>query len=246
MFLNLRTFNGVLRRTTGLALYRQTGDDVGQGFALHEYKRADGSFDYNAYRHIQNEGNKRKVATAAFVKEENIECVSKYIKCYMSAPNFGLCHGTRRGVEQQWFTKYLGCEVLGTEISDTAAQFPNTIQWDFHEVKPQWIGAVDFIYSNSFDHSYDPEKSLSAWMSCLTTTGLCFIEHSAAHGADSVNELDPFGADIAMMPLLIARWAKGRYALVDLLNAPKKHGRHTYFIVVKRTAPEMPPQVLRI
>ena len=26
----------------------------------------------------------------------------------------------------------------------------------FPEVKPEWIGKADFIYSNSFDHSYDP------------------------------------------------------------------------------------------
>jgi hypothetical protein len=32
----------------------------------------------------------------------------------------------------------------------TATQFPHTIQWD-PEVKPEWIGKADFIYSNSFD-----------------------------------------------------------------------------------------------
>jgi hypothetical protein len=47
---------------------------------------------------------------------------------------------------------------MGTEISDTAGQFPYTIQWDFHKTKAEWIDATDFIYSNCFDHSYDPQK----------------------------------------------------------------------------------------
>ncbi|MBK6621188.1 MAG: hypothetical protein IPG32_10020 [Saprospirales bacterium] len=52
----------------------------------------------------------------------------------------------------------MNCEVIGTEISDSASKFSHTIEWDFHEVKPEWIGRADFIYSNSFDHSYDPEN----------------------------------------------------------------------------------------
>ncbi|MEJ0015745.1 MAG: hypothetical protein WDN25_04115 [Acetobacteraceae bacterium] len=48
--------------------------------------------------------------------------------------------------------------MLGTEISDTATQSSTTIQWDFHEVKPEWLNSVDFIYSVSWDHRYDPVK----------------------------------------------------------------------------------------
>ena len=36
--------------------------------------------------------------------------------------------------------------MIDTEISETAEQFPNTIQWDFHKVKPEWLSSVDFIY----------------------------------------------------------------------------------------------------
>lgn len=119
----------------------------------------------------RNTGRSRRRGTKkidrVWVQEENIDFLSRYIAERIGTPQFGICHGTRRGLEQSWFGARLKCKVIGTEISDTAAQFPNTIQWDFHEVKQEWVGAVDFIYSNSFDHSYDPEKCINAWMSCV-------------------------------------------------------------------------------
>ena len=64
-------------------------------------------------------------------------------------PKTILCHGTRRGLEQQYIIEYFenieNLEVIGTEISYTATQFPNTIEWDFHEVKDEWIGNVDIM-----------------------------------------------------------------------------------------------------
>jgi hypothetical protein len=203
-----------------------------QGYALHRYTRADGTFDYERYRSIQTEGNKQKLDWT-FASEQNIDFLATYLRRRIPQIRFGLCHGTRRGLEQKWFAERLGCEVVGTEISDTAAAFPNTIQWDFHEVKPEWTGAVDFIYSNAFDHSYDPELCLNRWMSCLRPDGICVLEHSSSHAAATYSELDPFGADLSMMPFLIAKWAKGRYAVIDLLEAPHVHGTSSHFICVR-------------
>ena len=119
------------------------------GFVLYSYLNKDGSFNYDKYRKIQEKGNIVKINNQWAI-EENIAFLSKYIKSMVQSPQFGICHGTRRGKEQEWFNKYLGCEVVGTEISETANSFPNTIQWDFHEVKKEWLESVDFIYSNSF------------------------------------------------------------------------------------------------
>ena len=127
-------------------------------------------------------------------------------------------------------------KVIGTEISDTAAEFPHTIQWDFHETKPEWVDSVDFIYSNSFDHSYDPEMCLNVWMNCVRQGGVCIIEHSSLHEPAGANELDPFGADIWLMPYLITKWGNGRYGVRQILVAPARHDRvaHQHFIVVQR------------
>lgn len=206
-----------------------------QYYNIYQYTKADGSLDYEKYRQVQIEGNKRKVAKA-WVLEENVAFLARYIERVVGPPKFGLCHGTRRGVEQAWFKKYLHCDVLGTEISDTAKDFPDTVQWDFHEVKPEWIESVDFIYSNAFDHSYDPEKCMNAWMSCLRKGGICIIEHSSGHAADAATQLDPFGADIVVMPYLILTWASGKFGVREIIEAPKKSANIQYlsFIVVQR------------
>jgi hypothetical protein len=196
------------------------GYDPNRGYTLYRYCRPDGSIDLEEYRRVQTEGNKAKI-NAVWAIEENIRYLAEYFKRKLGSPRFGLCHGTRRGLEQAWFRDCLpGCEVLGTEISDTATQFPHTLQWDFHEVKTEWIGAADFIYSNAFDHSYDPEKCLNAWMSCIRPNGLCVIEHSSAHGPSGASSLDPFGAELVQMPYLIATWGKGAYATREILPAP--------------------------
>jgi hypothetical protein len=203
------------------------------GFVLHEYLKEDGSFDYQKYKQAQIEGNKIKL-DYVWVREENISFLSDYLRKTIGLPEFGICHGTRRGKEQEWFRKYLGCEVIGTEISDTAEQFPHTIRWDFHEAKPEWLESVDFIYSNSLDHSYDPEKCLSVWMSCLRKDGICIIEHSS--GDEAVSELDPFGAPIVLLPYLILKWARGRYGVRELIEAPAKGSCVNYlsFIVLQK------------
>ncbi len=203
------------------------------GFELYQYYRSDGTFDYEKYKKIQTHGNRKKIENV-WVCEENISFLSGYICRHLADVRFGICHGTRRGKEQEWFRKYLDCNVIGTEISETATRFPYTIQWDFHEVKPEWIDAVDFIYSNSFDHSYDPCKCINAWMSCVRKEGLCILEHSSKH--EKASRLDPFGADISQMPNLILMWGEGRFGVLDVLDAPSKRDSFKYlkyFVVQK-------------
>lgn len=208
---------------------------MSSGYVLYRYLGKDGSFDYEKYRRTQEEGNRKKLYKTWAI-EENIAYLSDYISNLLPSPQFGICHGTRRGKEQEWFRKYLGCEVIGTEISDTAESFPHTIQWDFHEVKPEWVGSVDFIYSNSFDHSYDPEKCLNAWMTCLRKGGLCLLEHSTENEPQRASKLDPFGADLALMPYLITIWGQGQYGVRQILSAPKKHDKvdQLHFIVIQK------------
>lgn len=190
--------------------------------------------DYSLYRQTQTGGNKRKL-DRVWVQEANIIFLADYIKKIIGQPVFGICHGTRRGKEQEWFSGYLNCEMIGTEISDTAKQFPNTIQWDFHNIKPEWENAVDFIYSNSFDHSYDPQKCLSAWVSCIKKGGLCIIEHCSDD--EEPSEFDPFGVTIERLIFLIADWSKGQYVIRELIESPMKRGswiRYQYLIILQK------------
>ena len=111
---------------------------------LYKYK------NYDEYKKIQEEGNIQKIK-CCWVLENNIKILSNYLTKYIEDIKFGICHGTRRGKEQEWFKKYLNIKdlkIVGTEISKTATLFPDTIQWDFHDVKEEWINNADFIYSN--------------------------------------------------------------------------------------------------
>ena len=166
----------------------------GEKSALVSYER-NGEFDYATYREVQQAGNKRKLGNV-FVDESMVRQIAEYSLKHIPV-QFVICHGTRNGTEQRFFKSFLpGVTVIGTEISETATQFPDTIQWDFHDVRPEWIGKVDLIYSNSWDHSYDPAKLFAAWASCLPQRGLMAIEHTEKHEPDKVNALDPFGASL--------------------------------------------------
>jgi len=209
-------------------------DIVNNYFLLKQYLNNDGSFNYENYRSIQEKGNIDKINNI-WVIEDNIKFLATYIKETIKSPENGICHGTRRGKEQEWFAKYTGAKVIGTEISKTALQFPNTLQMDFHDSLPEWNNYFDFIYSNSFDHSYDPEKCLNVWIDCLKPNGICIIEHSNMHGIEGVNELDPFGADLIVMPYLITRWAKGRFFVREILDAPEKNQvKYLCFIIISK------------
>jgi hypothetical protein len=206
-----------------------------QPFVLHNYNDENGVFDYQAYRDIQTAGNKDFINNTWVIKD-NIDFLADYIITVIGQPRFGLCHGTRRGDEQHWFRNRLNCDVLGTDISDNASSFPNTIQWDFHDVKEEWIGNVDFIYTNALDHSYNPEKALDAWIKCLRPNGICIIEHSDMHSPKGATQLDPFGASIEIMPYLLSQWGKKSYYLLELMNAPAKNPSLDYlhFLVLRK------------
>lgn len=189
--------------------------------------------DYEDYRKAQIEGNIKKI-DRLWVSEENIRQLSEYLKKEVPSLKFGICHGTRRGKEQEWFRKYLGIEVIGTEISPTASQFPHTIEWDFHDVKEEWVGATDFIYSNSFDHSYKPEACLDAWMSCLKKGGVCILEWSNGHTEPT--KLDPFGGSIEDYKKLIGK----KYFLRDILKASDNRwykNKRSYFLIIGHADP---------
>lgn len=205
-------------------------------FELQLYLDKDGKFNYNEYKEIQTRGNHEKL-TMVTVDESSVKFISEYLKTHLKEKaTFGLCHGTRNGKEIEWFSKYMNCKVIGTEISDTATQFPNTIEWDFHNVKDDWINNIDFIYSNSFDHSYDPEKCINAWISCLKPDGICVIEHPSANAEATTSKLDPFGCCITVFPYLILKWSKGKFSVREILHAPVRLGWLNYFdyLIIKK------------
>jgi hypothetical protein len=133
--------------------------------------------DYVAAQLKTNEAKRDRV----WVHQNELRQLAVAILQLVPRPKRGLCHGVRNGVEVRVLRDLLRCEVWGTEISPSAADFEHVIQWDFHQVKDEWLGAMDFIYSNSLDHSYDPQACLSGWLKCLSPRGRCFVHWSREH-----------------------------------------------------------------
>lgn len=232
----MKTLINKLLSPAGYEIRRKSEADAAHNPVVYYSYGEDGAFDYERYKQVQIEGNKRKLENV-WVIEDNIAFLSDYLSRTLGHYQNGVCHGTRRGKEQEWFRKYLPSEsVIGTEISDTAKDFPHTLQWDFHEPKKEWKNHFDFVYSNSFDHSYDPEKCLSVWMDSVRPGGLCILEHTDAHGPGGASELDPFGADAMIMPYLITQWAQGRFYVKEIISAPAKNEftRFIHFFVIQK------------
>ncbi|WP_165357506.1 class I SAM-dependent methyltransferase [Sphingosinicella sp. CPCC 101087] len=186
----------------------------------HEY----GSGGYNEYKRIQIRHNKRKL-DAVWADEETLECIARYLEDSPINLSQGLCHGARNGWEVTWFKKRLGCQMIGTDISDTANGLEDMVQHDFHDVKPDWIGKFSFIYTNSLDQAFAPDRALSAWADQLSPGGAIFIEHTMYHSASHASEMDPFGAHPMVMPYLLFEWGRGKYALADILKAGGQSNR---------------------
>jgi hypothetical protein len=136
--------------------------------------------DWKVWKYDSYEEYVRAQIAANHRKQNNVWVEKKTIeKIHTHCPNAKhvLCHGTRNGAEMNMFNSvYEKCVIIGTEISDTAEKFNNTVQWDFHEVNADWEGKMDVVYSNSFDHSYDPEKCLTTWRDQLNDDGRLVIE----------------------------------------------------------------------
>ena len=149
--------------------------------------------NYKEYKKAQIAKNTKKIKHV-WVKIHELQLISKKIKKFIPNASFGICHGVRNAWEVKQLRNLLGIKVLGTDIAPSAKKFPHTIEWDFHNIKDKWINKVDFIYSNSFDHSYDPERCLDSWMKCIKKKdGICFI-HWMSTNSEKIDAADCFAA----------------------------------------------------
>ena len=175
---------------------------------------------YKQYVTTQKKGYKKK-RDRVWAREGNIKLLSQLLKGAES----GICHGVRTGAEVEWFRKYLGADVIGTEIG--ASKEGLIVKWDFNKPNPEWIGQFDFVYSNSFDHAYDAASTLCIWLQQLSAGGRLVIEHSRSH--EEITKLDPFGAK----PFeIVDMMSRAGLTDVRILDMPCWHGdKYTVAIV---------------
>lgn len=170
------------------AIYNYSLQRSEKPFSLYKYK------NYDEYKKIQIETNHRKL-DRVFADDKTLKIIIDEIKDnFQDNKVSGICHGTRNGYELEFFINHLNAhEVIGTEISDNAGQFKNTVMWDFHDRKEEWVSKFNFVYSNSLDQGYNPSKALNTWFEQLNLNGIMIIEHSNTSYESS--RTDPFGAN---------------------------------------------------
>ena len=158
----------------------------------------------------------------------------------------GICHGARNGLECDELMRYLPlATIMGTDL------FPNTgksrlikreaevIEWDFNEPRKEWERSFDLVYSNSLDHSPDPEETLKVWFRQLKPLGAMFVQWNRSDetlgGGDcfaaSLPEYLDLLNSVGQVQVLIyvnSEWEKGsryrRHAL-EAVVIVVRHGR---------------------
>jgi len=167
---------------------------------------------YEEYVKAQTKTNKSKIKWVYANPEKIRRICEDNPDC-----KFVICHGTRNGSEQKFFKKHLpNAEIIGTEISDNAETFEMTVQHDFSIPKEEWIGKADIVYSNAFDHSNVPEKTIQTWKDQLSKSGRLYLEYSEK---DSVCE--PADCLDATESEVIELLQKNGFEIIDRFHGSK-------------------------
>ena len=200
-------------------------------FKIYKYK------NYDEYKDTQIFFNKQKI-NKVWADENTLKILSNFLKENIKSEKIkGLCHGSRNGFEQKCFINEIpNVEVIGTDISETANDYDNSIVHDFHDEKKEWIENFDFVYSNSLDQSYDPEKALNTWINQVKKDRYVIIEHSDQHGVISSGKMDPFGVEANFFPYLLTEWFGHKISLKIIKSIKKnKNDAPVYFFIMKKT-----------
>ena len=169
---------------------------------------------YDEYVKVQTDINKEKL-NWVYVKRKVIKAIADDVV----AASCILCHGTRNGAEQKYFKQYWPhAYVLGTEISDTATQFPDTVQWDMQIEKKEWLGKFDIVYSNAFDHCIYPEQTLETWKNQLCLRGSLFLEYSEQQSVYQAS--DPLDATLSEVKQMLKDAGFTQIEELKNVNAP--------------------------
>jgi len=158
------------------------------------FQNTEEDYQYVQYLEEQVETNRRKINQMkpghSWVKKTELKFIANRIKYY--GLKRGICHGARTGAEVRTLRKLTGSYIIGTDISPTAKNYEFMLQADMNfTVKKAWLGYFDFIYSNSFDHAYDPAQTITAWREQLRPGGFLFLHWGKEHSR--VNRINRIG-----------------------------------------------------
>lgn len=199
-------------------------------YYLHEYS------SYEEYASSQVNWNNQKIdniwadeATLLRVKEVLFREFPEAEKLV------GICHGSRNGFEQKYLRSLSGkFDVIGTDISETANDFENSVTWDFHDSNDDWTGKQDFVYTNSLDQSWQPKVALQTWLAQLKLKGLLIIEHTKHHGPSGASKMDPFGVTPQLLPYVLTMWFGSQISISHSVGRKSNFDTDAWLFVIKK------------
>jgi len=238
---SLRPLLHLVRRISSSFGYSIVKKELLIDYCLHKY------LTYDEYKETQIRHNKRKISRVWADDVTLCRVIDTVLGAYEQCETIeGLCHGTRNGFEQNFLN--ITCpkiNAIGTDISDTATEFDNTVQWDFHDVNPIWVSAFDFVYSNSLDQAWNPPLALSTWLNQLKKGGIVIIEHTESHGPLGASEMDPFGVKPTVLPYVLSEWFGHQISISHTRAKKSNKDIYAWLFVVKKlvdTVNELPVQ----
>ena len=198
-------------------------------FYLHSYS------SYEEYRNTQILHNERKLGQI-WADETTLARVANIVLSHAPAQKeiLGLCHGTRNGFEQRYFNNQQKLNAIGTDISPTANQFHNSVQFDFHDVNVEWVNRFDFVYSNSLDQSWQPKTALTTWFNQVRQDGLVILEHTKSHGPGAAGKMDPFGVRPIAMPYVLTEWFGHQISVAHTIGKKANNGLDCWLFVCRK------------
>lgn len=196
-------------------------------YCLYEYE------SYEDYKNTQIKFNNEKIKNI-WADEKTLDRVAKIIQANSGKKSSGLCHGTRNGFEQNYLIDKYNMAVIGTDISPTAANYDNSIIWDFHDENPEWVGKHDFVYTNSLDQSWNPKKALQVWMNQIKKNGILIIEHTEAHSPTGAGLMDPFGVKPKVMPYVLSDWFGHSISISHSVDTKDNFNIDAWLFVIKK------------
>lgn len=100
-----------------------------------------------------------------------------------------LCLGARQGTEVKAF-RDLGCDAIGIDLMP-GENNPYVVKGDFHNLQFP-AESMDVMFTNSFDHVFDPKKMLAEIRRVLKRDGLLVVE--AMRGEIEAHQPDAYAS----------------------------------------------------
>jgi len=197
--------------------------------------------EYDEYRKIQISANIQKLNVGSnrdwspYLKP----IISDVVRRFSSQKSIrGICMGARNGGEVRHLktelSKFFNSTfIIGTDISDTANNFPDMVVHDFHVPLPEHLTQVDFIFSNSLDQSQNPCLALTNWINALQPSGCIYLHFSRGHGKRSLSYLDPFSCETELFPFVFMNWLNGDAFIERFFRIRENKPAEVLFVIKK-------------